>query len=56
VSELYLPSGTSLSATLVPTFEDRGSHVVSMTYTYGRILDVVDRNSILYTKYKLNPA
>jgi hypothetical protein len=30
-SELYRPSGSRLSAKLVPTFADTGCHVVSMT-------------------------
>jgi hypothetical protein len=37
-SELYGPSDRRLSAKLVPTFEDRGCHVVSVMDTYGRIL------------------
>jgi CBS-domain-containing membrane protein len=37
-SELYRPSDSSLSAKLVPTFADRGCHVVSVTDPYGRIL------------------
>jgi hypothetical protein len=42
-SELYRPSDSRLSAKLVPTFENRGFHVVSMTDAYGRILDFLDR-------------
>jgi hypothetical protein len=37
-SELYQPSDRRLSAKLVPTFADRGCHVVSVTDLYGRIL------------------
>jgi hypothetical protein len=39
VSELYRLSDRRLSAKLVPTFADRGCHVVSVTDHYGRILD-----------------
>jgi hypothetical protein len=31
-----------LSAKLVPTFADKGSHVVSVTDIYGRILGFLD--------------
>jgi CBS-domain-containing membrane protein len=37
-SELYGHSERRLSAKLVPTFADRGCHVVSVTDPYGRIL------------------
>jgi hypothetical protein len=37
-SELYRPSDRHLWAKLVPTFADRGCHVVSVTDPYGRIL------------------
>jgi CBS-domain-containing membrane protein len=40
----YLPSDSRLSAKLVPTFADRGCHVVSVTDPYGRILGFLDRN------------
>jgi CBS-domain-containing membrane protein len=33
-----------LSAKLVPTFADRGCHVVSVTDPYGRILGFIDRS------------
>jgi hypothetical protein len=33
-----------LSVKLVPTFADRGCHVVSVTYPYGRILGFLDRS------------
>jgi hypothetical protein len=41
-SELYRPSDRRLSAKLVIKFADRGSHVVSVTYPYGRILSFLD--------------
>jgi hypothetical protein len=47
-SELYRQSDRSLSAKLVPTFEDRGCHVVSVTDPYGRILDFLDCSSYLF--------
>jgi hypothetical protein len=37
--ELYRPRDCHLSAKLVPTFANRGCHVVSMTDPYARILD-----------------
>jgi hypothetical protein len=43
-SELYRPSDRRLSAKLLPTFADRGCHVVSVTDPYGRILDFLDRS------------
>jgi CBS-domain-containing membrane protein len=42
-SELYQPSDRRLSAKLVPTFADRGCHVVSVTDPYGCILGLIDR-------------
>jgi hypothetical protein len=36
--ELYRPSDRRLSAKLVPTFADRGYHVVSVADPYGRIV------------------
>jgi hypothetical protein len=41
-SELYRPSDRRLLAKLVPKSEDRGCHVVRMTYPYGRILGFLD--------------
>jgi hypothetical protein len=41
-SELYRPIDLCLSAKLLPTFEDRRSHVVSATDPYGRILGFID--------------
>jgi hypothetical protein len=43
-SELYRPSDRHLSAKLVPTFADRGCHVVSVTDPYGRNLEFLDRS------------
>jgi CBS-domain-containing membrane protein len=37
-----IPSDLRLSANLVPTFADRGCHVVSVTDPYGRILGFLD--------------
>jgi hypothetical protein len=47
-SELYRPSDRHLSAKLVLTFEDRGSHVVSVTDPYGRILGFLDRSPYFF--------
>jgi hypothetical protein len=41
-SELYRPSDRCLSAKRLPTFADRGCHVVSVTDPYGRILGFLD--------------
>jgi hypothetical protein len=38
------PSDRRLSSKLVPIFADRGSHVVSVTNPYGRILGFLDRS------------
>jgi hypothetical protein len=43
-SELYRPSDRRLSAKLLPTCEDRGCHVVSVTDPYGRILGFLYRS------------
>jgi hypothetical protein len=43
-SELYRPSDRRLSAKRLPTFADRGCHVVSVTDPYGRILGFLDRS------------
>jgi hypothetical protein len=48
VSELYQPSGRRLSAKLVPTFADRGWHVVSVTDPYDRILGFLDRGRYVF--------
>jgi hypothetical protein len=37
MSELYRPSDSRLSAKLVPTFADRGCHMVSVTDPYSRL-------------------
>jgi hypothetical protein len=43
-SELYRPSNRRLSAKWLPTFADKGCHVVSVTNPYGRILGFLDRS------------
>jgi hypothetical protein len=43
-SELYRPSDRRLSAKRLPTFVDKGCHVVSVTDLYGRILGFLDRS------------
>jgi hypothetical protein len=43
-SELYRPSDRRLSAKRLPTFADRGCHVVSVANPYGRILGFLDRS------------
>jgi hypothetical protein len=40
--KLYRPSDRRLSAKLVPTFADSGSHVISVTDPYSRILGFLD--------------
>jgi hypothetical protein len=47
-SELYRPNDQRFSAKLVPTFEDRGCHVVSVTDPYGRIFGFLDRSSYFF--------
>jgi hypothetical protein len=47
-SELYRPSDSRLSTKLAPTFEDSGCRVVSATDSYGRILDLLDRNRYFF--------
>jgi hypothetical protein len=44
VRELFRKSDRRLSSKLVPTFADRGFHVVSVMDPYGRILRFLDRN------------
>jgi CBS-domain-containing membrane protein len=51
VSELYRSSHRRLSAKLVPTFADRGCHVVSVTDPYGRILGSIDWTSAYSKAY-----
>jgi hypothetical protein len=43
-SELYRPSDRRLSAKWLPTFADKGSHVVSVADPYGCILGFLDRS------------
>jgi hypothetical protein len=43
-SELYRPSDRRFSAKWLPTFADKGYHVVSVTDPYGRILGFLDKN------------
>jgi hypothetical protein len=47
-SELYQQSDRRLSVKLVPTFADRGRHVVSVTNPYGGILDFLDRSCYFF--------
>jgi hypothetical protein len=47
-SELYRPSDRRSSAKLVPTFADRGCHVVSVTNLYGTILGFLDQSSYFF--------
>jgi CBS-domain-containing membrane protein len=42
-SKLYRSSDRRLSAKLVPTFADRGCHVISVTDSCGHFLGSVDR-------------
>jgi hypothetical protein len=51
-SELNRPSDR-LSAKLVPTYADRGCHVISMTDPYGRIFGFLDRNESFYETFIL---
>jgi hypothetical protein len=46
--ELYRPIDRRLSTKLVPTFADRGCHVVSVTDPYGCILDFLDQSSYFF--------
>jgi hypothetical protein len=50
-SELYRPSGRRLSAKRLPTFADKGCHVISVTDPYGRNLDFLDRSRYFSIKY-----
>jgi hypothetical protein len=43
-SELYRPKDHRLSAKWLPTFADKGCHVVSVKDPYGRILGFLDRS------------
>jgi hypothetical protein len=63
-SELYRRSDRHLSAKLVPTFLDRGYHVVSVTDPYDRILGFLDRSRYflfqvapqLYSRGRIDPV
>jgi hypothetical protein len=43
-SELYRPSDRRFSAKWLPTFADKGCHVVNVMDPYGRILGFLDRS------------
>jgi hypothetical protein len=47
-SELYRQSDRRLSAKWLPTFADKGCHVVSVTDPYGRILGLLDRSRFFF--------
>jgi hypothetical protein len=49
-SKLYWPSDRRLSAMLMPTFENRGCHMVSITDLYGHILGFLDQSCYFYFK------
>jgi hypothetical protein len=53
-NELYRPSDRRLSAKWLPTFVDRGCHVVSVTDPYGRILGFLDRSRYFSIKKLLS--
>jgi hypothetical protein len=53
-SELYRLSDRCLSAKLVPTFADRGCHMVSVTDPYGRILGFLDRTRYFLSNGYIN--
>jgi hypothetical protein len=63
-SELYRPSDCRLSAKSVPSFADRGCHVVNATDSYCRILGFLDRSRYyffqvapqLYSRGCMNPV
>jgi CBS-domain-containing membrane protein len=50
VSELYRPSDRRFSVKWLPTFADKGCHVVSVTDPYGRILGFLDRSRYFFIK------
>jgi hypothetical protein len=50
-SEPYRPNDHRLSAELVPTFADRGCHVVSATDPCGRNLGFLDRSRYFFFRY-----
>jgi hypothetical protein len=47
---VYGQSGRRFSASLLPTFADRGCHVISVTDPYGRILGFLDRSRNIFLK------
>jgi hypothetical protein len=47
-SKLYRPSDLHLCLKLVPTFADRGCHVVSVTDSYGCILGFLNRSRYFF--------
>jgi hypothetical protein len=47
-SEVYRPSDGRLSTKLVPTFADRGCHVVSVMDPYSSILGFLDRSHYFF--------
>jgi hypothetical protein len=53
-SEPYRPSDRRLSAKLLPTFVDRGCHVVSVTDPYSRTLGFLDLQSVIKCNILLN--
>jgi hypothetical protein len=63
-SKAIRPSDRGLSAKLVPTFADRGFHVVSVTDPYGRILGFLYRSryslfqvaSQFYSRGRVDPV
>jgi hypothetical protein len=48
VREWTIPRDCCLSMKLVPTFADRGCHVVSMTVPYGHNLSFLDRSHYFF--------
>jgi hypothetical protein len=53
VRERTIPSDCRLSAKWLPTFADRGCHVVSATDPYGRIVGFLDRSCYFF--YQVAP-
>jgi hypothetical protein len=49
-SKLYPPRDRRLSEKLVPTFADRGCHVVIVTNPYGRLLGFLDQSRYFSSK------
>jgi hypothetical protein len=52
-SKLYRPSDRRLSAKSLPTFADKGCHVVSVMDPFGRILGFLDRSRYFF--YQVAP-